>query len=234
MPKHIGIVGISAEGAALCYRTICEEGQDLMGNYAHPEVTLHTFPFNEHLDLSNVDDWEGVGNLMLDSVEKLRAVGADFVICPDNTVHQGLDLVRERSPLPWLHIAEEVAASAEERGLRRLVIFGTRWLMEGPVYPTKLSARGIEHVVPDEPDRERVDRTIWDELVHGRFTDDSLEFFHDAMRRYEERGCDGAILGCTEIPLLVDAERAPIPALDSTRLLARAALREAVGASAPV
>src|SRR5690348_16766179 len=145
--KHIGIVAVSAEGAALCYRTICTEGASILGPHAHPEISLHTYPLSDYMALLDADRWKEAGDLLLASAAKLAKVGAAFAICPDNTLHQALDLVRDESPIPWLHIAEEVAAVAAERGYRRLGILGTRYLMEGPVYPAKLAKAGIEREI---------------------------------------------------------------------------------------
>jgi len=228
MTKHIGIVACSAEGAALCYRTICTEGPELLGRYAHPEVTMHTFSLAEYMRHIEAGDWEKVAQLMLASVTKLAEAGAQLAICPDNTCHQAFDLVAPRSPIPWLHIAEEVALEAKRRGYRRLGVLGTRFLMDGPVYATKLEAVGIECLVPEAEERGRVDEIIFDELVCGRFTSESRAYFAQVIGRLKERGCDGVVLGCTEIPLLITGESSPLPVLDSTRLLARAALREAV------
>lgn len=228
MAKHVGIVGCSAEGAALCYRTFCVEGAQLMGEHDHPEVSMHTHSLHAYMEFIDRGDWEGVGELMLDSAQRLKGIGADFVISPDNTIHQALDLVRDRSPLPWLHIAEEVAAEAERNGYKHVGVTGTRYLMEGPVYPPKLNARGIQHSVPTPEQRREINRIIFDELVYGRFLPGSLKFFQDVITDLRSRGCDAVALSCTEIPLLVTPEDSPLPVLDSTRLLARAALREAL------
>src|SRR5512139_3029232 len=133
MPLHIGIVACSAEGAALCYRTICEEGQTQLGRYRHPEVSMHTHSLGEYMDFVYKDDWQGVANLRLSSAEKLARIGADFLICPDNTIHRCFASVAERSPLPWLHIVEEVAAEARRKGFSQLAITGTSYTMEGPI-----------------------------------------------------------------------------------------------------
>ncbi|MFQ6084344.1 MAG: aspartate/glutamate racemase family protein [Candidatus Aminicenantia bacterium] len=229
MTKHIGIVACSAEGAALCYRTICIEGADLMGRHAHPEVTMHTFPLSEYMRYIEVDDWEGVASLMLSSVNKVAKVGADFAICPDNTIHQAFDLVAKKSPIPWLHIAEEVAAEAKRQNYKCLGVLGTRFLMEGPVYSTKLAAIGIEHRIPEIKDRERINEIIFDELVYGRFSSEARAYFNEVIGELKNQSCDAVVLGCTEIPLLVSQENSLLPALDSTRLLARAALKKATG-----
>lgn len=228
MPKHIGIVAVSAEGAALCYRTICAEGTSILGRHAHPEVTLHTYPLSEYMRHIDAGRWEEVGSMLLDSAEKLRLAGADLLICPDNTAHEAIDLIRDRSPLPWLHIAEEVASIAAERGFRRLLVLGTKYLMDGPVYPAKLRARAIDWEIPPPDERKQINALIFDELVYGRFEEPARSYFRQVIAESQGRGTDAAVLGCTEIPLLISDADSPLPTLDSTRILARAALREAV------
>jgi aspartate racemase len=227
-PRHLGIVAVSAEGAALCYRTICAEGAALCGRHTHPEVSLHTIPLADYVRPMEGGRWHEVGEMLLASGERLRRAGAELLLCPDNTAHQGLDLVRARSPLPWLHIAEEVAGIAAARGFRRLLVLGTRWLMEGPVYGAKLAARGIAHEIPGEPDRARIDQVIFDDLVYGRVEDRARRAFAGIIDEGRTRGCDAVVLGCTEIPLLIGEADSPLPILDSTRILARAALHAAV------
>jgi aspartate racemase len=234
MPHHIGIVACSAEGAALCYRTICLEGAELLGRHDHPEVSMHTHSLAEYMKCIDRGDWRGVGELMLSSANKLAKIGADFLICPDNTIHQGLPYLEPRSPLPWLHIAEIVAAQAVERGFRRLGLTGTRYLVDSQVYPEKLTARGVEFVRPDTPEREEINRIIMDELVYSVFKREAVAYFQRVIGRMKDEGCDAVVLGCTEIPLIMNDSNSPLPTLDSTRLLARAALRRAVqGAAAP-
>lgn len=229
MTKHIGIVACSAEGAALCYCTICIEGANLMGRYAHPEVTMHTFPLNQYIRYIEAGDWENVASLMLSSVDKVAKAGADFAICPDNTIHQAFDLVVKKSPIAWLNIAEEVAAEAKRQNYKCVGVLGTRFLMESPVYPTKLTATGIEHRIPKVKDREHINEIIFNELVYGCFSSETRAYFKEVIGRLKNQGCDAVVLGCTEIPLLVTQESSPLPMLDSTRLLARAALKEATG-----
>jgi aspartate racemase len=227
MPRHIGIVGCSAEGAALCYRTVCLEGEALLGPYNHPEVSLHTYPLAAYMQHIARGAWPGVGALMLASARALAAAGADFLICPDNTIHQALPFVRAASPLPWLHIAEVVAAEARRRGLRCIGITGTRYLTESDVYPEKLSAAGLEFVRPELAEREEINRIIFEELVRGILTPAAVATFHQVFSRLKVAGCDAVVLGCTEIPLLMNDANSPLPTLDSTRLLARAALLRA-------
>ncbi len=228
-PKHIGIVACSAEGAALCYRTICAEGAQLLGPHAHPEVSMHSYSLADYTELIDRHDWRGVAALMLSSAGKLAGAGADFLICPDNTIHQAFALVEPVSLLPWMHIAGVVADEAAARGFRRVGLSGTRSLVESEVYPEKLSAVGIEWVRPNAPEIEAVDHIIMDELVYGIVRTDSAIVFQRVIRRMKLNGCDAVVLGCTEIPLIMNDANSPLPTLDSTRLLARAALRRAVG-----
>ena len=232
MTQHIGLVACSAEGAALCYRTICVEGAQLLGPHAHPEISLHSHSLAEYVECIDRDDWRGVAELMLSSANKLARSGADFLICPDNTIHQALSHVEPRSPLPWLHIAEVVAEQAVERGFRRIGLTGTRWLVQSEVYPEKLGASGLACVRPNTAEREEVNRIIMDELVYGVFKPEAVACFQRVIARMKEEGCDAVVLGCTEIPLIMDDSNSPLPTLDSTRLLAQAALRRAVHGAA--
>lgn len=228
MPLHIGIVACSAEGAALCYRTISLEGAQFMGRHDHPEVSLHSHSLAKYMNFVYANDWPGVAEVMLSSADKLARAGADFLICPDNTIHQAFDLVEHRSPRPWLHIAREVAKEAQRRQFKRLAVLGTRYLMEGPVYSEPLKAAGIAHRTPGTEQREHLDQIIMDELVNGQFLPRSLAYYVEVIRALKDEGCDAVVLGCTEIPLLVTPESSPLPTLDSTRLLARSAVRKAL------
>jgi aspartate racemase len=223
MTEHIGIVACSAEGAALCYRTIAIEGAQLLGEHDHPEVSMHNHALAEYMKCIYRDDWKGVGELMLSSANKLTAIGAKFLICPDNTIHQALPDIRERSPLPWLHIADVVAAEAKSRGFQRVGLTGTKYLVDGPVYPA-------DYVRPTTEERVEINRIIFEELVNGVFKPEAVAYFQGVIARFQEQGCDAVALCCTEIPLIVNDENSPLPTLDSTRLLARAAVRRAVGA----
>src|SRR6516225_4964021 len=228
MSGHIGIVACSAEGAALCYRTICDEAPALMGRHRHPEVSMHTHSLGEYMEHVYRGDWQGVAGLMLSSSEKLAKAGADFLICPDNTIHHAFELVAARSPLPWLHIVDETAAVAKSRGFRKLAVTGTKYTMEGTVYQAKLPAAGFDYLVPNAEERAEIDRIIFEELVNGVFRSEARAYFQQVISRMKGEGCDAVVLGCTEIPLIIDDATSPLPTLDSTRILARAALRKAL------
>jgi aspartate racemase len=226
LAKHIGIVACSAEGAALCYTTVCTEAPRLMGTkHAHPEVSLHTHPFSDYVRLMEAGNWDGVAALMLSSEAKLVKAGAEIIICPDNTIHRVFDDVVKHAQRPWLHIAEEVAKEAERRGFRKVGLIGTSYTMESPFYKEKLGEFGIEHEIPGAKDRKLIDKIIFDELVAAEFTAESRAYFNGVIRELGDgRACDAVVLGCTEIPLIVNEETSPLPVLDSTRLLATGAL----------
>lgn len=229
MADHIGIVGCSAEGAALCYREICREAASVMGTHNHPEVSMHTFPLAAYREAIRDGEWDKVIDLMLRSAGKLQSAGADFLICPDNTVHQVFAQVTDGSNLPWIHIAEPVKKEAAKQGLKNLLLLGTKPLMEGPVYPEFFAESGIHLVIPGEEDRDLIDSIISRELVLGVHTSESREYFNSVIRYFKDKGADGVIIGCTEIPLLLVEPECPLPLLDSSKLLADAAVRKAVG-----
>ena len=227
-PKHIGIVACSYEGAALCYQTICNEGSHFLGEHDHPEISLHNFPLREYMKYINAGNWDGVATLMLASSEKLFKAGAEFLISPDNTIHQSYAAVIKDSPLPWLHIAEEVTKIATNNSYTKLGILGTKFLMEGPVYPEILKERNIGFRIPDEDTRTKINNIIFKELVYGIINERSKNYFLNVVDELGSGGCDAVVLGCTEIPLIVLPEESSLPVLDSTRILARAALEYAV------
>jgi aspartate racemase len=206
------------------------EGPQLLGPHAHPEVSMHTPSLAATMACIYRGDWQGVGEIMLASAHKLAAIGADFLICPDNTLHQALPNVLPRSPRPWLHIAEVVADAAATRGFRCLGLTGTRWLVESEVYPGALAARGLRYVRPVQSEREEMNRIIMDELVNGVFKPEATAWLQHVIGRLKDAGCDAVALVCTELPLIMNDANSPLPTLDSTRLLARAALRRAVEA----
>lgn len=230
MAKHIGIASVTYEGAALCYRTICVEAALVMGEDRHPEITLHAFPLADYMPFISTHDWEGVAGLLLKSAEKLARTGAEFAICPANTVHEAFEFIRPRSPIPWLHIVEVVADAAALRGWSKLGILGTKFLMEGNLYQEVLSELSIEAVVPEAEQRNRINTLIFEELVKGNFKSSTREYFRRAAAELASRGCDAVVMGCTEIPLILGPKDVEVPLLDSTRILAKAALAESLSA----
>ena len=228
MTKHIGIVSVTDEGTALCYRTICREGAAVMGEHQHPQMTIHTFPLADYVRFMSKLDWEGLAELLLRSGEIVAGAGADFIICPCNTVHEAFNFMTSRSSIPWLHIVEVVADAAAAQRMSKVGILGTRALMEGNLYGEILSERGIEVLTPNIDQREKINSFIYDELIHGKFERSTKDYFRRVVSDLAQQGCDGVVMGCTEIPLILDPQDVEVPLLDSTRLLAKAALHEAL------
>ncbi len=227
--RHLGILAHSVEGAALCLRAFAQEGFRRLGPDDHPDVTMDCIALARSVPAWDAGDHATIRATLSVSVARLARAGADFFVCPDNTAHLALELPGTDLDLPGLHIAEVVADQAARDGYRRVGVLGTRYLMDGPIYPRALAARGIAAEVPDADDRRIVHDIIFTELLNGVFTADSLQEYVRVIARLAARGCDAVALVCTEIPLLVTPDSAPLPTLDSTRLLARAAFDVAAG-----
>jgi aspartate racemase len=227
-PRHIGIVACSVEGAALCLREIAAYSLQVMGAHMHPQVTLSCIAMGEWLPAFNRGDYAGVAQFMLRETQIVAAAGAQLAICPDNSAHLAFKQVAAQSPIPWLHIAEEVAKAAVRGGYKHAALLGTRFTMNGPVYPEVFAKHALKISTPAAADQKNVDDIIFKELVNGIFSEAARLQYNEVVNRMRARGCDCVILGCTEIPLLVRENDCPLPTLDSTRLLARAAVDAAL------
>lgn len=227
--RHLGILAHSSEGAALCFRTFCQEGFRRIGPHQHPDVTLDCIAYGSSMAAWDAADYDSVRATLAVSVTRLARAGADFFICPDNTAHLALERPGPELALPGLHIAEVVAEQAARDGRQRIGVLGTRYTMDGPLYPRALAAREIPAEIPAARDRHIVNEIIFEELVNGVFTDRSRQEYVGVIERLAERGCDAVALVCTEIPLLLPPHVSPLPTLDSTRLLAHAAFGVAAG-----
>ncbi len=227
--KHLGILAHSTEGAALCFRAFCQEGFHRLGANEHPDVTLDCIALARSMPAWHEGDYISIRATLSVSAQRLARAGADFFACPDNTAHMALEEPGAELALPGLHIAEVVADQAVRNRHRRVGVLGTTYLMNGPVYPRAFSARGIAAEVPGGDDRYIINKIIFDELVNGVFTASSRQEYVRIIEQLAAQGCDAVALVCTEIPLLVTPDVSPLPTLDSTRLLARAAFDVAVG-----
>ena len=226
--KTIGIAAHSAEGAALCFLTACHEGSAQLGPHMHPNIIMSAVPMALSLPGWEANDHLAVGKFLLQGVQHVADAGADFFICPDNTAHIALEKIVDDLPLPGLHIAEVVCHEISRQGWNQVGLLGTRWTMTGPVYERALRQRGLERLVPEESTREILNTAIFDELCNGVFKQSTTDHFLRAIDDLKSRGAECVILGCTEIPLIVTPENSSLPTLDSTRLLAKYAVREAI------
>jgi aspartate racemase len=229
MSLHIGIVAHSAEGATLCYRTMWLEGIRRLGAHNHPEITLTGIAMHHTLAAWESGDLQTVRRVLVEDAGKLAAAGADFFVLPDNTAHIALETPGDAFPLPCLHIAEVVAEQAARDSRKRIAVLGTEWTMTGPVYRGAFGRRGIDFEVPGEADRRMIHRVIFDELCLGIFRDESRADYVRVIQELAARGCDAVAMVCTEIPLLITPDVSPLPTLDSTRMLAVAAVEVALG-----
>jgi aspartate racemase len=226
--KRLGIVAHSAEGATLCFLTACREGQKLMGPHLHPEIVVSAIPMGLSMPGWETDDHELVARFLRRGVEQVAAAGADFYICPDNTAHIVLEQIAGSLPIPGLHIADAACREITNHGWKHVGLLGTKWTMTGTVYASALEKRGVKHSIPEEPMREKLNNAIFDELCQGIFREETTGLFLQAIDDLRSMGAECVILGCTEIPLIVTSDNASLPVIDSTRLLAKYAVLEAL------
>jgi len=226
--KTIGIVAHSIEGATLCFLTACREGAVALGDFMHPTIVMSAVPMALSVPGWESGDHQTVAKHLREGVQRVADAGADFFICPDNTAHIVLESIIDDLPIPGLHIADVVCHDITSHGWESVGLLGTRWTMAGPVYARALERRGLDKLLPEDDRQDRVHQTIFDELCNGIFSEATTEFYIETIARLRSSGAECVILGCTEIPLIIRPENSPLPILDSTRLLARYAVREAV------
>lgn len=231
--KTIGIVAHSAEGAALCFITACRQGALHLGPHMHPSMVMSAVPMGLSMEGWRTGDHQAVAKFLSMGVKQVADAGAQFYVCPDNTAHIVLERIAGDLPIPGLHIAEVVCREMSAHGWKHAGLLGTSWTMTGPVYAGALARRGLRHSIPEESVREALHEAIFGELCQGIFTQKTTALFLDAIEDLRARGADCVILGCTEIPLIVTPANAPLPVLDSTRLLAKHAVLEALSSRPP-
>jgi aspartate racemase len=231
---HIGVLAHSADGAALCFLEMVREAARHVGAHQHPEMTLSILPMAPALEMYERGDLAAVKAHLARTARRLADAGCDFFVCPDNTAHMALELPGESLPLPGLHIAEIVAQRASDAGRACVGLLGTKWTMDGPVYPGAFGRRGIRLQIPPSDDRALVDEVIFNELCRGILSDTSRAEYVRIIDALKRDGCDAVALSCTEIPLLITPDVSPLPTLDSTRLLARAAVAAAISERRPL
>lgn len=226
--KTVGIVAHSFEGAALCFLTACREGAVHLGPHMHPNIVMSAVPLALSMPGWEADDYSAVAKFLAKGVQMVAYAGADFYVCPDNTAHIVLEQIAGDLPIPGLHIADVVCHELSQHGWKNVGLLGTRWTMTGPVYEKALKNRGFERLIPDAATIELLNTAIFDELCLGVFNASTTDLFLGAIEDLKSRGAECVILGCTEIPLIVTPANSPLPTFDSTRLLAKYAILEAL------
>ena len=229
MPKHIGIVAVSPEGSALCYRDIFRYASKRLGERGHPVVTLHNLPMKVYVDAVISENWQAVGDMLSLSASVLAAAGAEFCIVPDNLLQYGVHLAEHNSPIPWLTMTDLVCEAVKNDGCSAVGIIAAKLVAFGSTYQTSLGLKGVRVVAPDEKSATMIDDILFRELLAGIVRPESKRRVLDVVAQFKERGCDGIVLACTEAPLLIDQSDSPLPIYDSAKLLAEGALRVAIG-----
>jgi aspartate racemase len=229
MHKKIGILGgMSPESTVEYYQYITHAYTERFGDYGYPEVIIYSVSFQPYVDWPVQDRWDLVAQGLSEAAQKLEAAGADFVVIATNTMHLVFDQVQASVSVPMLSLLDAVGEVILARGMKTVGLLGTKFTMEKTFYQDALARRGITILVPDADDREYVNAVIYDELVAGQIHDESRAGFVAIIERLAERGAEGVILGCTEIPLLVVEEDAGMPLFDTTVIHAEAALNYAL------
>ena len=229
MHKRIGILGgMSPESTVAYYEYITRTYTERFGDYGYPEVLIYSVSFQAYVDWPNQDRWDLVADGLSQAAQKLVAAGADVILIATNTMHLVFDEVQARVEVPVLSLLEATAEAIQGRGLSTVGLLGTRFTMEKSFYQDALARHGISTLVPDAGDRAYVNRVIYDELVAGQIRDESRAGYLAIIRKLAEQGAQGIVLGCTEIPLLVDEASAGIPLFDTTQIHAEAALNYAI------
>ncbi len=228
MSRHIGIVALSPEGSAFCYRCIGRRIAEIRNASRHPLVTMHNRPFSTFVDAVKQEDWNAVAQILVDSAEVLARAGADFCILPDNVAHHALPIVESNSPIPWLNMIALVADSFAEKQWERVGLIGTRHVMSGSTYQTMLGLRGIRLLVPNEQHAAAIDQIIFREAIFGKVSEASTRLVHEALNDLHDRGCEAVILGCSEAPLLLAVQDSTLPIIDPVEILTEAAIAHAI------
>ncbi len=234
MTMHIGIVGVSPEGAALCYQQLFRHAAIMLEPHLHPTASVHNIPLAQYIDAVRRDDWVQVGALLSDSAQRLASIGAEFCFTPDNAVQHAIQLARVKSPIPWMDMTDAVADRIVSDDRKTVGVIGTHYVTNGSAYQTGLGIKGIKLVRPSEEDAELLDRVIFSELVYGIVEEDSRSAVMGVIRRLCDRGCEGVILGNSEAPLLINPDVCDIPLYNASDIMAEHALRHAMSVNTAV
>lgn len=229
--KVISICAHSYEGGALCFLSACKEGAALLGPHLHPNIVLSAIPMGLSIPSWKNDDYDEISKHLKMGVEQIAQGGAEFFICPDNTAHIVLEKIVNELPIPGLHIADVVSQEITLNGWNKIGLLGTKWTMNGSIYTNKLNNQNLEIMIPDEAQRNQINKAIFEELCQGIFTKETVSLFQNSIEMLKQRGAKCVILGCTEIPLIINTENSALPVLDTTRLLAKAAVNLALSNS---
>lgn len=227
MARHLGIVGVSPEGAAICYRQVFRHAAQILPAHLQPVVSVHNLPFADYVDAIRRDDWRAVGEMLRDSAARLASIGAEFCFSPDNAVQQAVQIAEVGCPIPWMKMTDAVGGAIARDGRHTVGVIGTKVVTGGSVYQTDLGIRGIKLVRPSDEDADTLESIIFDELVHGRVCDASRNTVIGIVERLGQHGCEGVILGCSEAPLAITDANSPLPVYNASEIMSEQAVRHA-------
>jgi aspartate racemase len=231
MSKRIGILGgMTPESTITYYQHIVRTYQQRFGTHAFPAIVIYSVSFQQLEDWMEAGEWDEVARVLADGLRRLAAAGADFAVIATNTMHLLFDRLERESPVPLISIVDATARAIGRAGLRTVGLLGTRFAMEKPFYADGLARHGIRTIVPDREEREDIHRVIMRELSFGDLRESSRRRYVEIIENLVRQGAEGAVLGCTEIPLLIKAGDAPVPVFDTAVLHAEEALARALGA----
>jgi aspartate racemase len=229
MHRKIGILGgMSPESTVEYYQYMTRTYVERFGDYSYPQIVINSVTFQPYIDWPDADRWDLVAQGLSQAAQELESAGVDFIIIATNTMHYVFDQVQSSVKVPMLSLLDAVAEAILAENMQTVGLLGTRFTMEMGFYQEALGRSGIAVLTPDAGDREFVNRIIYTELVAGQIHDDSRAGYLRVIDKLVERGAQGVILGCTEIPLLVGEKDVDIPVFDTTTIHAEAALNLAL------
>jgi aspartate racemase len=222
--KTLGLIGgMSWESTVPYYRLINETIKARLGGLHSAKLLLYSVDFDEIATLQHAGDWDAAGHVLADAAQRLERAGAEGLVICTNTMHKVAPAIEAVVRLPVLHVVDAVAGDIRAAGFHKVGLLGTRFTMEQPFYAELLARHGLQTLVPEQADRERVHRVVYEELCLGRIVDGSRDAYRRIMAALVARGAQAIILGCTEISMLVGAQDAQVPLFDTTAIHARKA-----------
>lgn len=224
MSSHIGIVGVSPEGAALFYQALVRQASRSLPPSLQPRLSLHNEPLALYIEAIRHDDWMTVGRLLRRSAELLARCGAQFCLTPDAAVQHAVQLAEVGSPIPWLTMTDLVGEAVAADKRKTVGIVGTELVMNSSTFQTHLGIRGIHVLAPVLEESNALDRIIFEELIYGTIRPESRSAVLQTIANLARRGCEAVILASSEAPLLVSQENCPLPVYDAGEILARASV----------
>jgi aspartate racemase len=230
MHKRIGILGgMTPESTVTYYQHIFRRYEELYGDLNYPEIVIYDVSFQRFEDWMGEEDWDSIEEALLDGLTRLAAAGANFAVIATNTMHILFERLEERSPIPLISIVDTTAEAVKEESMEFVGLLGTRFTMEKPFYREGLKKHGIETLVPGKEEKDYINRVVFEELSRGLLLPESRNRYLEIIDGLVERGAQGIVLGCTEIPLLVTQEHTDVKLFDTAVIHAEKALQYAIG-----